>query len=316
MTSCWIVVENGLTGTENQCCGVADSLGLSSDIKRIELREPWKTLTPWMPWGLDHAFAGTPLLPPWPNLVLAGGRKAIAAARYIKKKSPDTFTVFLQNPRINPCHFDLVAAPAHDGLRGRNVVTTQGSPNMVSPALLAMAGSKFAPLLSHLPVPRIAVLIGGNSRTHKMTPAAIEKLGGQLKRLEESGWGLMITTSRRTPPECRSALEKLLPASDSIYFWDGSGDNPYHGFLAWADYILVTADSASMLSEAATTGKPVYMVTLPGKSARFDRLHDNLIQSGIIRKFEGKLESYDYTPLHDAAMVAEEIRKRMRTNWK
>ncbi|MBI4031474.1 MAG: mitochondrial fission ELM1 family protein, partial [Proteobacteria bacterium] len=94
---------------------------------------------------------------------------------------------------------------------------------------------------------------------------------------------------------------------------NGMDENPYHGFLAWADYIIVTSDSASMISEAATTGKPVYMEYLEGGSTRFDRFHNDLLDKGMIRKFEGKLEPYSYTPLNDAAMVADGIRKRWKT---
>lgn len=312
MISCWIVTEEGLTGTENQCCGVAEALGLSPVIKRIGLRQPWKTLSPWLGFECARTFTGTPLVPPWPDLVIAAGRKAPAAINYIKKQNRETFMVFLQNPRISPHHFDLVAAPAHDGLRGDNVIATQATPNMITPALLAEAKVKFAPLLEPLPAPRVAVLIGGNSKTHRMTSEIASRLAGQLKALADNGHGLMITASRRTPPECRNILQGSL-GEDGL-FWNGTSSNPYHGFLAWADYIIVTEDSASMISEAATTGKPVYTVPLEGGSARFGRLHNTLLHGGTIRKFEGKLEPYDYTPLNDAAMVAGEIRKRMKTD--
>lgn len=337
MAILWVITENNLAGTENQCLGIAQALKIAPVIKRIGLRQPWKTLSPWMGHECARAFTGDSLMSPWPDIVIAGGRKAVAAARYIKKKNPKTFTVFVQNPRISPRHFDIVAAPAHDGLRGENILTTQATPNMITPALLSSAREKFAPLLEPLPGPRVAVLIGGNSRAHRLTPATMDRLTSQLKDLAAEGYSLMVTASRRTPPECREMLDKTFPspgltplghplpqgegskragpsATGGNYFvWDGTGDNPYHGFLAWADYIIVTADSASMLSEAATTGKPVYMAALEGGSARFDQFHSALFNKGIIRKFEGKLESYGYTPLNDAAMVASEIRKRWKT---
>lgn len=324
MTVCWIITEKNLPGTENQCLAVAEALEVTPVVRHIGLRQPWKTLSPWLGFERRHTFTGDELAAPWPDILIAAGRKAIAAARYIKKKSPRTFTVFLQNPHINPRHFDLVAAAAHDNLYGRNVLTTQGSPNLVTPARLAEARKKFTPLLAPLPAPRVAVLIGGNSNAHSMTHAVMEALATRLKALSDEGCGLMITASRRTPPSCREILSGTLtppagrvarvegPASP-LYIWNGEGENPYHGFLAWADYIIVTADSASMISDAATTGKPVYMAPLEGGSARFDRLHKGLLEKGVIRKFEGRLEHYNYTPLNDAAMVAAEIRKRMKS---
>ena len=38
---------------------------------------------------------------------------------------------------------------------------------------------------------------------------------------------------------------------DNVTIWDGAGDNPYFAYLAFADHVLVTEDSASMVSEAA-----------------------------------------------------------------
>lgn len=312
MTVCWVITEDGLTGTENQCLGVAEALEITPVIKRIGLRQPWKILSPWLGFECAATFTGDELAAPWPDIVIAAGRKAVAAARYIKKKNPQTFTVFLQDPRISPRHFDLVGVPEHDRLRGENVIVTQAAPNMITPARLSEARQKFSALLSPLPAPRGAVLIGGNSKTHKLPPPIAERLATQLRSLAGQGFGMMVTTSRRTGAENLKIFEASFHNQKNIYLWDGTGDNPYHGFLAWADYIIVTADSASMISEAATTGKPVYMAALEGGSARFDRLHNSLLNKGIIRNFKGKLEPYDYTPLNDAAMVAEEIRKRMK----
>lgn len=313
MAILWVITENNLAGTENQCLGIAQALKIAPVIKRIGLRQPWKTLSPWMGFECAYSFTGDALSPPWPDIVIAGGRKAVAAACYIKKKNPKTFTVFVQNPRIGTRHFDLVVAPAHDRLRGENIIITKATPNMITPSLLSAAREKFAPLLKPLPAPRVAVMIGGNSRAYRLTTAIMNELTAQLKSLADSGYGLMITTSRRTGEKNKNILDSGLRNAKNALLWDGTGENPYHGFLAWADYIIVTADSASMLSEAATTGKPVYMATLEGGSARLDRLHDALLDNGIIRKFEGKLEPYSYTPLDDAAMVTGEIRKHWKT---
>ncbi len=311
MTSCWIVTE-GMAGTENQCLGVAEALGVMPEIKRINLRQPWKSLSPYLGLESDCSFTGDPLNPPWPDLLLASGRKAIAAARYIKKASAGKcFVVQIQDPRISCAGFDLVAVPAHDPSRGSNVIVTSAAPNRIKTEHLEDAKKEFAPLLSPLPQPRVAVLIGGNSKAYKMTRAITEELADSLKNLAAQGYGLMVTSSRRTGEENESTLKNAL-SHENVYYWDGNGDNPYFGFLAWANFILVTADSTSMISEAATTGKPVYMIPLEGGTKRFDLFHDNLLQKGTIRRFEGKLNEYDYMPLDDAGMIAAEIKKRMK----
>lgn len=302
---CWIVTE-GMAGTENQCLGVAEALGLTPKVLKTTLREPWKTLSPYL--GLECARSfSPPLSAPWPDLLIASGRKSIAASRYIRRMSGGkTFTVQIQDPRISPRHFDLLAVPEHDPARGENVIVTAASPNRITSARLAAAREEFKQF-SALPASRVAVLIGGTSKAYTMTPAIMEKLASRLKTLQG---GLMVTASRRTGAENERLLREAL--KDSGHFiWDGTGPNPYFGMLAWADFILVTADSASMLSEAATTGKPVYMIELEGGTNRLNAMQDNLIRRGAVRRFEGILEEWQYEPLDDSRRVAAEIQKRM-----
>lgn len=303
---CWIITE-GMAGTENQCIGIANALGLNYDVKRISLNQPWKSLSPYL--GLETKSTFTPALsPPWPDILIASGRKSIAASRFIKKKSNgNTFTVQVQDPRISADHFDLVAVPAHDPLRGDNVIVTQASPNKITPALLDQAKQNF-PEFSEFAAPRVAVLIGGSSSAYTMDETITRTLAEQLSGLDAS---LMITCSRRTGEKNERILRDTLDHG-SNYFWNGNGNNPYLALLAWADFILVTADSASMISESCTTGKPVYMIDLDGGAKRITQLHENLINDGKLRKFEGKLETFSYEPLNDAQRVASEIKRRLK----
>jgi uncharacterized protein len=304
--SCCIITE-GIAGTENQCVGIAEALGVPYEIKQIKLRQPWKSLSPFLGFETPGSFIPR-LEPPWPDLVIAGGRKAIAAARFIKKASHGkTFIVFVQDPRINPKHFDLVIAPEHDPVRGENVFVTTASPNRITESKLQNAKEKF-PAFGELKSPRVAVLIGGDSKAHKLTPDIMQRLASQLKGLNT---GLMVTTSRRTGKANERILKNALSGTGA-FIWDGTAENPYFAMLAYADYIIVTSDSVSMLSEASTTGKPVYMVKLEGGSSRLDKLHKNLMDKGITRLFEGKLQDWTYTPLQDAQKAAEEIKKRLK----
>ena len=100
-------------------------------------------------------------------------------------------------------------------------------------------------------------------------------------------------------------------AGHSAEIWNGAGDNPYFGYLGLADAIVVTGDSVSMVSEACATGKPVYVFDLEGGSEKFRRFHDNLRERGFTRPFTGSLEIWDYTPLRDTELVADEIRRRI-----
>ena len=308
-TSCWIVTE-GMAGTENQCLGIAEALGVTPVIKRVKLKAPWAQLSPWLRYGHDRALAegSADIAPPWPDLVLASGRKSIGIALHIKKMSGGkTFIAQIQDPRISPKNFDLVAVPQHDPSRGDNVVVTVGAPNRITPDKLAAAAVEWRDKLAYLPQPRVAVLIGGSSKAHRMTKDTTLRLADNLLKLQG---GLMITASRRTGEENTRILRDRLDAPH-VFFWDGAGDNPYFGFLALADYIIVTEDSVSMTTEALTTGKPVYTVALEGGARRLDLFHKALQQQGYTRPFEGLLEKWAYTPPCEAQRVAEAIRHKM-----
>lgn len=305
--TCWVVTE-GIAGTENQCIGVAEALGISPEIKRIGLREPWKTLSPYL--GFEQWWTFKPMIfPPWPDILIAGGRKSIAVSRYIKRVSDgQTLTVQLQDPRISPENFDLVAVPAHDALRGKNVIVTQASPNRITQYRLKRDAFKFKDQFAPLPRPRCAVLIGGNSNTHTMDDESAQNIINTLQSVKGS---LMITISRRTPAKYREMFMNALKGPH-IYFWDGQGDNPYFAMLGSADYIFVTNDSASMISEAATTGLPVYVLPLKGSSEKFDALYKRLYDLGAIRSYSGALEKWKYEPLNDAQKVAHAVEILMK----
>lgn len=305
--SCWVVVEDGLTGTENQCIGVTEALNIQPLVQRIRLRQPWSALSPYLAFEGGESFS-PPLPPAFPDLLITAGRKSIAAARYIKKKSGGrTFTVHLQDPRY-PCPFiDLIAVPHHDRLRGKNVLVTDGAVNRITASRLESAREAFSTVFSALPSPRVAVLIGGDSKTHRFSEASADALAQKLAGLHA---GLMVTVSRRTGDSTAALLRSRL-LRENVYFWDGTGDNPYMGILAWADYIVVTSDSVSMLSDAGSTGKPVYIHYMEGGSDKFTRLYDHFTQLDIIRPFMGVLEPWSYPPLCDAQKVADAIRKEM-----
>jgi len=310
--SCWIITE-GLAGTENQCLGIAEQLPLSSPpvIKTINLKWPFTWLCPFIKHIPQWGITGDDISAPYPNLVIASGRKAIPVALFVKKNSRNrTFIAQIQDPRIHPRHFDLVAIPQHDPTRGENVIVTKGAPNRITPARLAAAKTEFADDLSHLSPKRIAVLIGGNSKAHRLTMDIAHTLVAALSPLLHSGeYGLMITVSRRTPPDIIHYLKERLN-TPSCVFWDGSAPNPYFGFLAHARHVIVTEDSVSMISDAATTGKPIYIIPLKGGKKRLNRFKETLLREGIIRIFDGHIDHWSYPRFDDSRMVADEIKKR------
>lgn len=309
---CWVVTE-GIAGTENQCIGVAEALGIVPVVKRVKLRFPWKQLSPWLRIGHAYALApdSDPIDAPWPDIALVSGRKAVGAGLDIKRRSGGkTLLVQIQDPKLPARLFDLVVTPQHDDIRGDNVIVTTAGLHRVTPHKLASHSVLWQDRLSALPAPRAAVMIGGNSRAHQMTAAATEKLADGLSKLAQAGVSLMITASRRTGTENTALLREKL-RGDNIFFWDGQGENPYFGFLALADYIIVTEDSVSMASEAISTGKPVYIAALEGGARRLNNFHRLLQDQGYTRPFDGALDTWHYTPPRDTEKVAAAIAQKL-----
>ncbi len=311
--TCWVVTD-GKPGMENQCLGLAEAVGLAPQAKRVALRQPWRSLSPYLPTPLPLALAGNsdPLDPPWPDLLVTSGRQAVGPALAIRRKSRGrTFWVHIQDPGIPFAWVDLVALPRHDGKAGRNVLQTRGALHRVTAERLKREAEAFAPTLAHLPHPRIAVLVGGSNGVYRLTPTVMADVAEQLADIaKRHGAGLMVTPSRRTGEDNEAILRARLRDLPAVV-WDGTGPNPYFGYLGLADAVVATCDSVSMISEAASTGKPVYVIELEGGSPKFRRFHEDLYADGVARPFKGELGHWTYAPLDDTPRIAEEVRRRM-----
>jgi mitochondrial fission protein ELM1 len=301
ISSCWVVTE-GLVGLKNQAIGLAQALGVPYILKEVKRPKGfWQLLSP-----DRHDFT-----PPWPDLLISCGRRSVAASVDVRRASGNkTFTVHIQDPLINPKQFDVVIVPAHDKLKGENVFVTQGAIHHVSSEKLVSAAEHFRPLLASLPHPRISVLIGGKNRHQSFSDASAHDFAKKLLSAATStGGGLAISFSRRTGARNEAILREDLKGASS-YIWDGAGENPYFGLLALADVIIVTSDSISMISEACSTGKPVYIYELPNGGKRHKQFCESLIQSAHARFFSGAVETWKNTPLDETRRAADFVHER------
>lgn len=303
-------VHDGKIGMASQALGLAEAVGWPFVEKRLSVRVPWRHLMPqlWVQPLAALAPDGDLFAPPWPDAIIACGRNAVAPSLAAKRASGGrTLWVQIQDPRFARDAADLLVVPSHDPVRGGNVLITLGAVHRVTPARLAAAAQSFAADFAGLPRPRIAVLIGGNNRTYRFAPEQFAAFVDALAALARLGNGLMVTPSRRTGAAEAALLRHRLSGLPAVV-WDGSGDNPYFAMLGLADAVIVTANSVSMVSEAAATGKPVHVVPLEGRSAKFDRFHRAMTEAGITRPFRGTIERWSYAPPQDSARAGAVIR--------
>ncbi len=211
------------------------------------------------------------LRPPWPDLVLTAGRRNELVARWVRARSGNhSRLVHLGRPWSRPERFDLVVStPQYRLAPGWNVLVNPLPLHRLEPGALAGAAAAWRDRLPALPRPWIAVLLGGNSGAVVFTTALARALAEQLGRFAaDLGGSLLLTTSPRTPPPFARALTEALTGPYHLQPWSAEPrNNPYQGFLALADRLVVTAESVSMITEALATGKPVYLapVTVPGR---------------------------------------------------
>jgi uncharacterized protein len=311
--SAWIFTT-GAAGMDTQTRGVAEALGVDYVMKPIAPRGIARVLSPWGPVSASERFGepGSVFAPPWPELAIGLGRTSVPYVRALRRRSPSTFTLLMLDTRAGRDVADLIWAPEHDRLRGANVMTTLTAPHSFTPQRLADLRRVVPDSVAQLPRPRIAVILGGKNAAYKFRTEDDLRFAAALRSLGELGASFMITPSRRTHARLLDATEAATRAFPRI-LWDGQGANPYGDFLAHADALVVTADSVNMTGEAAATGRPVFVFTPSGGSAKFSRFHAALTAHGATRPLPDRVErlpDWSYDPLQSAEAIAAAVERR------
>lgn len=306
----WLIT-NGATGSDVQARGVAEALDARHELFHVNPKAPWRWLAPWGPVAPGELAVGGRFAPPWPKLVISVGRQATPYARAIRDASDGAaFTAALQDPKTGAASFDFVWAPEHDPVRGPNVLKTLTSPHRLNAARLKAEGDKALADLGALPRPYVLLMIGGPNGVYDFDLAQLDRLLALTDQAVGDGT-VLATASRRTPPEFTRRLRAWVAGRPARLF-DGSGPNPYAGWVAAADSIIVTADSVNMAGEAASTGKPIHVFHPPGAAGtKFDRYHRALAATGATRPFEGRLDAWAYAPVDATTYIADALRRRL-----
>lgn len=262
------VIDSHRAGEQTQLRALADGLGWPYEIKSLRYRK-YEIRTTLLRGsdlrGVDLPRSD-PLAPPWPDLVLSMGMRNEPVCRWIRAQSGGrTRLVYLGRLWSDPCHFDLVVTTPQYPVPKRDNVLCNALPlHGVGQGRLAKAAALWAPRLAHLPRPYLTVNIGGSSGPYAFGPRAAQRLLHEtVAHAREMGGSILVSSSARTPACAIDAFAAQTDVPMQLYRWQRHDpDNPYLGFLALADEIIVTADSISMLAEAGATGKPVRLFDL------------------------------------------------------
>jgi uncharacterized protein len=307
-----LILSSGKAGHEINCLGVAEALGAPYEIRIVKPRRVYASLSPYGPLDLKDrpGRPGSLLTSPFAQIVIACGRITSPYIRALKKSSPnEIFAVFLQDPVASRGVFDLICAPAHDRLRGPNVFSTLTSPHPFGGRRLAKERAAIDPRLERLVAPRAAILLGGPGAGHDFHYSDLSAISAAMRSISDQGYSVMATPSRRTPRSLFEAVREGLSGFPA-FVWDGNGENPYAQMLAHADVIFVTGDSVNMVGEALATGAPVYLFEASGGGGKSSRFLSSLKELGLVRRFNGEIEPYSYTPIDSSRAIAVEIATR------
>jgi len=333
----WVLADER-QGTANQCLGVADALGFAYEVK--EIGHSGLAFLPnfLLGRGLSgvRADLAKRIRPPWPDLVISGGRRTVPAARYIKHQANyqtggSCFLAHVMHPgRAGAGAFDLIAVPSHDRAGGANLYTITGAPHRVTEAALDQAAGRWrGDLEKHAP-PLIGLLLGGATRQKPFTGAQAAALGARVGGMTAAAGGSLIVS---TSPRTGNIVDQVAAAAKAagappvlVHRWSPEAENPYLGILALADHLVVSGDSVSMCSEACAAGKPVYIWAPPGFAAeKHLRFHAELFAKGHARPLPDyqmaddqlpnnqlpAFETWTHAPLNTSLEIADEIRRRM-----
>ncbi len=201
---------------------------------------------------------------PWPDMVLSISRRTVPVARYIKKNNPQTKLIQIMHPgETGLDEFSLVLLPEHDKDKTyhKSFRYLIGAPHRVTPDVLLQAKEKWEETFKDLPKPLTAIIIGGAIKDRQFTLENAKQLAEKIIAFKKKiGGSILITTSRRTGETAQKLImEALKDIPAHTFVWGDKNENPYLGYLACADNIIVTGDSVSMASEACGTNKPVFV---------------------------------------------------------
>lgn len=257
----------------------------------------------------------------FPRLIISAGRRSAPIALYLKKKSGGKSKIVqIMRPGMNLKKFDLVVLPKHDGVDEKkfgNLVTTIGALTKVTDKIITAEQEKFSPWFREIKKEKIALLVGGSSKSTQFDEKSAAKLAKHASEIARNmDATLLILNSRRTSPELNEALKSNLSCDYKFFDWaEVKNNNPYLAILGEANYFIITGDSVSMISECCSTGKAVYIFDEKEISAPKHRLfHRELIKENYAKKFSSeifKLEKFSSKRLQETKRIALIIREEI-----
>ena len=305
-----ILLTQGMHGMISQVEGLAKALDLDFTHHTVELNNFWKLIPPKITPISQKVFKKIEVKDF--DVIISCGRKSVIPSIYLKKNSSKKITnIHIQDPKVNLNNFSYVIAPEHDGLTGKNVYSTKGAMHYLTKEEIdnhtnylkykVQSGKEY-----------FLLILGGPTKHYDYSEGNIINIFNLYNDLiiKNNLQGIIIP-SMRTPKNTIDLAKNKLGEKNLVI--DTVDKKAYLSALSLAKFIAVTCDSTSMISEAALTGKPIYIADIPTKKndQRIQKFKELFHQLNITKKLDTKLETWDYEILDETSRVAKEIKKQL-----
>ena len=306
-----LLLTEGMHGMISQVEGLAKALDLDFIHEKIELNNFWKLFPPKLTPVQDFVFKNK--INNKFDIVISCGRKSVIPSIYLKKKfKSKIINIHIQEPKVSLDNFDFVVAPEHDGLKGSNVLTSKGAVHYLTNSELDENENY---LKSRISTEKkiVTLILGGPTRYYDYNNQVIDSLFSKIEHnFLKNNYQLIVVPSMRTP---QNLIEKAKNYFDTDQIVIPDVDKKaYLSSLKISDHIVVTCDSTSMISEAAITGKPIYVAQMPAikNNQRFKSFFNLFESLNIIKELNNSVESWTYTKLDETNKIAEQIREKIK----
>ena len=305
-----LLLTEGLHGMISQVEGLAKALDLDYFHEKIELNIPWNLIPPSITPTKKFVFKNQ--INKDYDVIISCGRKSIIPSIFLKKNSNKKIVnIHIQNPKVSLKHFDFVVAPDHDSIHGPNVIISKGAIHYLTINQIDEAKDYLENKIEK-EKDVLTLILGGPTKYYKYSNDNIVQIFSKInKQILEKNLQLIVIPSNRTPEKIIQFAKEYFGKNQLII--DTVDKQAYLSSLALAKYIIVTCDSSSMISEAALTGKPLYVATIPAirSDKRFQKFRNLLEGMNIIRKLEDELDTWNYEKLDETNRIAEQIKAKL-----
>jgi len=307
-----LLLTQGMHGMVSQAEGLAKALNLNYKHQEIKLKKFWNFIPPSLT-PISMNVLETKLIFD-SKVVISCGRKSVIPSLALKKKYKEkVFTIHIQDPKVSIEKFDLIICPEHDNLTGKNVIETTGAIHYISEKEISKEENYLQIDKENKKV--IAFILGGPNKYYTFSDKEIDFLFNKIKTIfTRDKYKLVIIPSYRTPSDI---IKKAFNSFGHDHMVIKELDKKaYLSALGISDYIVVTCDSTSMISEAAITGKPIYVAQMNPKknNLRFQKFFSQFKQLNIIKDLTDKIDLWSYNKLDEVNRISPLINEKIKKN--